>query len=99
MSVAEASPAEELAARPTQLPLFEGVRMTEHRLNFAGNVLLSDPDVVKQMHLKTDEVALVVRARVVKRGHAKIDDKEGNTVGGVSSTTIYITSVSAYDEE
>jgi hypothetical protein len=85
--------------KPTQLPLFEGIRVNEHRLNFAGNVLLTDPEVIKQMHLKDgDDVALVIRCRVVSRSHKKKEDKEGNVTGGISSTAIYVESVSAYEE-
>lgn len=80
-----------------QMPLFEGLRVNEHRLNFAGNILLTDPAVVKQMHLKNGEVELVIRAKVVSRSHKKLEDKEGNVIGAVSSSTVYVESVTEYD--
>jgi hypothetical protein len=87
----------EKTAPVTQMPLFEGYRVSEHRLNFAGNILLIDADVLKQMHLKNNDVELVIRGKVVARSHKKLSDKDGNTTGAVSSTSVYVESVSAYE--
>ena len=97
MSVAEAGTVTEIKSE-RQLPLFEGHRITEHRLNFVGNVPLIDSDLVKEMKLG-GEFELVIRGRVTSRGHKALTDKEGNKLGAVSASTLYIESVSAYDPD
>lgn len=86
------------APKTTQLPLFEGHRVTEHRLNFAGNVLLVDSDVVKGMKLG-EEIEIVVRGYVSKRGHKALRDGEGNKLGAESSSVLVVQSIQAYDPD
>lgn len=88
------------AEKTTQMPMFEGYRVSEHRLNFAGNVQLEDPEVIKQMHLKHGaEVVLVVRGTVTARKHRKVTDKEGNDIGLESSSVLTVESITLYDED
>lgn len=102
MAVQEAPPIEDVKEEE-QLPnprptLFEGYRVDEHRLNFVGNVPLVDAEIVKQIKLGGD-FELVIRGRVTNRGHKAKTDKEGNKLGAVSSSTLYIESVSEYDPD
>jgi hypothetical protein len=79
----------------TQMPLFEGHHVTDHRLNFAGNVELGG-DVVREMSLGA-EVRLEVVGHVISRGHKEVRDKEGNLVGTVSSSTLVVEGVGLLD--
>lgn len=85
-------------AKPTQAPLFEGYRVSEHRIAFAGNAVIDDLDVLELMHLKSGEVRLVVTGKVVARKHKKLE-KDGNPTGLESTTTLLVESVSLYDED
>lgn len=96
-STAEAPKADEDVKRPSQLPLFEGHRVTDHTLSFSGNVGLEELELVKGLKLD-EEVAVIIRGRVASRRHNVVKDEHGNTVKTVSSSTILIDSVTAYDE-
>lgn len=94
----EAAPEEAVEAKPKQGSLFEGFRVTEHRLNVGGNIALVDADVIKELKLGA-EVELVVRGYISTRGHKGLKDGEGNRVGAVSSSTLIVQSIQAYDPE
>lgn len=55
----------------SQLPLFEGHRVIEARMNFGGNIAITDPEFAKSLKLGA-EVEFVIRGRVVSRGHKEI---------------------------
>lgn len=92
------APAEEPEAKPKQGALFEGFRVTEHRLNFGGNVLLVDADVIRSAKLGA-EVEIVVRGRISSRGHKAQTDSEGNKLGATSSSTLIVQSIAAYEPD
>lgn len=84
--------AEAQAEATTQLPLFEGQRVTDHAINFSGDVAVKEQDLVKAMKLNA-EVEVVVRGRIVSRKHGVARDSEGNVIGTKSSSTILVESV------
>lgn len=84
-------------AKTIAMPLFEGYRVGEHTLNFGGNIKLSDQDVVDKLKLG-QEVAIVVRGRVVSRRFNGKDDAEGNRLPASSASTVIVESIAAYDE-
>lgn len=75
---------------------FEGKRITDFSLNFGGNIPLGDPDLIRALKLD-NEATLVVKVRVVSRGHRTKKGKDGGTVGAVSSSNVVVESV-ALDE-
>lgn len=69
----------------TQLPLFEGHRVIEARMNFGGNIAITDADLAKTLKLGA-EVEFVIRGRVVSRGHkSKGDERQA-----VSSANVVV---------
>lgn len=99
MSAAEATvpeTAEQQAVKPSQLPLFEGHRVTEHRLNFAGNVPVTS-EVAKDLKLGA-EVTLVIKGYVTTRAHKGLKDKDGNRLGASSSSAFVVQTVEIADE-
>lgn len=99
-AVAEAPPVEaEPEKKPVQGQLFEGFRVTEHRLNFGGNVLIVDADVVKAMKLDSGEVELVVRGYVASRKFKGKKDTDGNKVGAEAMSVLIVESVQIYDPD
>lgn len=73
-----------------ELPGFEDHRVTELRLNFSGNTLVSDPDMAEALKLD-GEVELVVRGRVVSATHRAGRDAGGTKVA--KSAAVYVESV------
>lgn len=70
---------------------FEGVKISDYRLNFGGNVELGDPELIKALVLD-EEVTLIVRGRVTGRGHKTKTAKDQKSTA-VSSSTIVIETV------
>lgn len=75
---------------------FEGVRVVDYRLNFGGNVALGDPKLIEALKLG-NEATLVIKVKVVSRGHGTKKGKDGGTVGAISSSNVTVESV-ALDE-
>lgn len=99
MSAAEAAEPqeqEEPKGKTAQLPLFEGHRVTEHRLNFGGNVPITG-EVAKEMKLGA-EVTLTIKGYVTSRNHKGLKDKDGNRLGASSSAALIVQSVEIADE-
>lgn len=71
---------------------FEGVKVSDFRLNFGGNVELGDKALIDALKLD-EEVTLVVRGRVRGRGHKMKTSKDGASGSAVSSATIVIDTV------
>lgn len=75
---------------------FEGKRVTDFTLNFGGNIQLGDPDLIRALKLDS-EATLIVKVKVVSRGHRVKKGKDGGTVGAISSSNVTVESV-ALDE-
>lgn len=75
--------------RQLRLPMFEGLQVNTHHLNFAGNVLVEDQAIVDALRLNKD-VELVIMGRVVARGHRTKRDGEGYVIETTSSSTLYV---------
>lgn len=95
MSAVE-TPAEPKVEETGQVVLFnakfEGQKVTDHRLNFGGNIALGDPEVIKALTLN-GEAVLVVKGYVAGRGHKMKSGKDGGRSGAVSSSTFIVESV------
>lgn len=98
MSLTEALNEANKVSVDTQMPLFEGYRVSEHRLVFSGHVKVVEPELLKALKLGAEDIAFVVRGRVQARGHKIDSDKEGNLLGVTSSSTLLVESVSGYEE-
>ena len=70
---------------------FEGVKITDYRLNFGGNVELGDPELIKALALD-EEVTLIVKGRVVSRSHKTKTAKDAKSTA-VSSSAIVVETV------
>jgi hypothetical protein len=97
VAVQEAPPVEEDEPKQMRLPKFEGYSVTEHYLNFGGNIKLADQDVVDAIALGKD-VTFVIRGKVVARTHKGKDDEAGNRTGASASSVVVVSSISTYDE-
>jgi hypothetical protein len=103
MAVQEAPPVveeteTEAEAVIKQLPLFEGCRVTDYRLNFGGNVPLGDLELIKQLKLNNNAtVTLEIDVEVVSAGGKKTKDGEGNVTGTVKSSNVVVKAVRLAD--
>lgn len=88
VSETEEPQTEEPSAPLMQLPLFEGHRTVETRLNFGGNILITDQELGDALKLG-NEVEIVIKGRVVSRGFKSKDDGQA-----VSSAAVVVDSVS-----
>lgn len=70
---------------------FEGVKITDYRLHFGGNVELGDKELIDALKLD-EEVTLIVKGRVVGRGHKTKTAKDSKS-SAVSSSTVVIETV------
>ena len=93
-----AEPAEVTSIKPSQLPLFEGHRVTDNEVSFGGSITLEDLDLVKSMKLN-GEFELVVRGRINTRTHRVKRDEAGNVVKTTSVSNLVVESVTAYDAD
>ena len=71
---------------------FEGVKVTDFKLNFSGNIAIGDQKLIEALALD-EEVTLIVRGRVNGRGHKTKNVKDGAKSEAVSSSTILIETV------
>lgn len=76
---------------------FEGVKVTDFRLNFSGNVAIGDKDIIEAVALD-EEVTFIVKGRVNGRGHKTKNVKDGAKSEAISSSTILIETVALYEE-
>lgn len=88
----------EAPKKASQLTLFEGQKVTDHAVKFSGSVALDDALIVGELTMKNNEVAVVVRGRVVGRSFKKEIDKLGNVTGTVSTSVVLIEDVELLDE-
>lgn len=78
---------EEPEAQVLQLPLFEGHRTVETRLNFGGNLLVTDQELAEGLTLGA-EIEIRGTARVVSRNFKQKDNGQA-----VSSAAIVFDSI------